>query len=50
MFEEEGAIPDNSKVEGQTVRAGTEGVMKDNIIEFGAFWAGDIFEGMDVGS
>ena len=29
-------------MEGQTVRAGMEGVMKDNGIEFGAFRAGDI--------
>ena len=42
MFEEEAAKPENSKVEGQTVRAGMEGVMKDNGIKFGAFWAGDI--------
>ena len=42
MFEEEAAKPENSKVEEQTVRAGMEGVMKDNGIEFGAFWAGDI--------
>ena len=42
MFEEEAAKPENSKVEGQTVRAGMEGVMKDNGIEFGAFCAGDI--------
>ena len=30
MFEEEAAKPENSKVEGQTVRAGMEGIMKDN--------------------
>ena len=30
MFEEEAAKPDDSKVEGQTVRSGMEGVMKDN--------------------
>ena len=42
MFEEEVAKRKNSKVERQTVRAGMEGVMKDNGIEFGAFWAGDI--------
>ena len=42
MFEEEVAKPDHSKVEGQTVRAGMEDVMKDNGIEFGAFRAGDI--------
>ena len=29
-------------MEGQTLIAGMEGVMKDNGIEFGAFWAGDI--------
>ena len=29
-------------MEGQTVRAGMEGVMKDNGIKFGAFRAGDI--------
>ena len=29
-------------MEGQTVRVGMEGVMKDNGIEFGAFHAGDI--------
>ena len=49
-FEEEAEKPENSKVERQTVRSGTEGVMNDNGIEFGAFRAGDIFEGMDVGS
>ena len=32
MFEEEAAKPENSKVEGQTVRSGMEGVMKDNRI------------------
>ena len=42
MFEEEAAKPDNSKVEGQTVREGMEGVVKDNGIEFSAFRAGDI--------
>ena len=42
MFEEEAAKPENSKVEEQTVRAGMEGVMKDNGIKFGAFRAGDI--------
>ena len=42
MFEEEAAKPENSKVEGQTLRAGVEGVMKDNGIKFGAFWAGDM--------
>ena len=42
MFEEEAPKPENSKVEGQTVRAGMEGVMKDNGMELGAFWAGDI--------
>ena len=42
MFEEEAAKPEKSKVEGQTVRAGMEGVMKDNRIEFGAFRAVDI--------
>ena len=30
MFEEETAKPENSKVEGNTVRAGMEGIMKDN--------------------
>ena len=29
-------------MEGQTVRAGMDGVMKDNGIEFGAFWEVDI--------
>ena len=42
MFEKEAAKPENSKVEVQTVRAGMEGVMKDNGIKFGAFRAGDI--------
>ena len=42
MFEEEATKLENSKVEGQTLIAGMEGVMKDNGIEFGAFWAGDI--------
>ena len=42
IFEEEAAKPENSKVEGQTVRSGMEVVMKDNGIEFGAFQAGDI--------
>ena len=42
MFEEEAAKSENSKVEGHTVRAGMESVMKDNGIEFGAFRAGDI--------
>ena len=42
MFEEEEAKPENSKLEGQTVRAGMEGIMKDNGIDFGAFRAGDI--------
>ena len=42
MFEEEAAKPDNSKVEVQTVRAGMEGIMKDNGIDFVAFRAGDI--------
>ena len=42
MFEEEAAKPENSNVEGQTVRAVMEGVMKDNGIEFGEFWTGDI--------
>ena len=37
MFEEEAGKPENSKVEGQTVRAGMEGVMKDDGIYFGAF-------------
>ena len=41
-FEEKAAKPENSKVEGQTVRAGMEGVMKDNGIKFGAFRTGDI--------
>ena len=36
MFEKEAAKPENSKVEVQTVRAGMEGVMKDNGIKFGA--------------
>ena len=44
MFEDEAAKPDHSKVEGQTVRAGMEGIMKDNRIEFGAFRVGDIQE------
>ena len=42
MFEEEAEKPDNSKVEGQKVRAGMEGMMKYNRIDFGAFRAGDI--------
>ena len=42
MFEEEAAKPENSKVEGQTVRVGMESIMKDNGIKFGAFRAGDI--------
>ena len=37
IFEEEAGKPENSKVEGQTVRAGMEGVMKDDGIDFGAF-------------
>ena len=42
MFEEEAEKPKNSKVEGQTVRLGMEGIVKDNRIDIGAFWAGDI--------
>ena len=42
MFEEEAAKQENSKLEGQTVRAGMEVVMKDNRIELCAFRAGDI--------
>ena len=42
MFEEEAAKPENSKVEGQTVRAGLEGIIEDNGVDFGAFRAGDI--------
>ena len=42
MFEEEEPKPENSKVEVQRVRAGMEGVMKDNGIKLGAFWAGYI--------
>ena len=42
MFEEGAEKPYHSKVEGQTVRAVMEGVMKDNGIEFGAFRAEDI--------
>ena len=42
MFEEEEAKPENSRVEGRTVRAVMEGIMKDNGIDFGAFRAGDI--------
>ena len=42
MFEEEEAKPENSKVEGKTVRAGMESFMKDNVIKFGALPAGDI--------
>ena len=42
MFEEEAGKPENSKVEGHTVRAGMEGIMKGNGIEFGAFRARDI--------
>ena len=42
MFEEEAAKPDNSKAERQTVRAVTEGIMKDKGIDFGTFWAGKI--------
>ena len=29
-------------MEGHKLRAGMEGIMKDNGIDFGAFWAGDI--------
>ena len=47
MFEDEAEKPENSKVEGQTARAGMEGIMKDNGINFGAFR--EIFKGMDVG-
>ena len=42
IFEEEAVKPENSKVEGQTSKAGMEGIMKDNGIDFGAFQAGDI--------
>ena len=42
IFEEEKTKLDHSKVEGQTVRAGMEGVMKDNGIQFSAFRAGNI--------
>ena len=42
MFEEEAEKPENSKVEGQTVREGMEGTMKDNGIDFGTFQVGDI--------
>ena len=42
IFEEEAEKTDDSKVEGQTVRAGMEGIMKDNGIDFGVFRAGDI--------
>ena len=42
MFEEEAAKPENSKAEGQTVRAGMEGIMKDKAINFGAFREVDI--------
>ena len=42
LFEEEAEKPDNSKFEAQTVRAGMEGVMKDNGIKLGAFRVGDI--------
>ena len=42
MSEEEAVKTDNSKVEGQTVRAGMEGIMKDNGIDLGVFRAGDI--------
>ena len=42
MFEEEALKLENSKVEGQKVRSGMEGVMEDNGIEFSAFQAGDI--------
>ena len=42
MFEEEAAKPENSKVERQTARAGMEGVMKYNGIEFSAFQAGNL--------
>ena len=42
MFEEEAKKPENSKVEGQTVRAGMKVFMKDNRIESGAFQAGVI--------
>ena len=42
MFEEEATKLENSKVEGQKVRSGMEGVIEDNGIEFGAFQARDI--------
>ena len=42
MFEEKAEKPENSKVEGKTVRVGMEGIMNDNKIDFGTFWAGDI--------
>ena len=44
MFEEEAAKAENSKVEGQTVKAGMESVMKYNGIKFVAFREVDIQE------
>ena len=44
MFEEEASKPDNSKLEGQIVRAEMKGIFKDNGIDYGEFWVGDIQE------
>ena len=42
MFVKGSGKPENPKVEGQTVRAGMEGIMKCNGINFGTFQAGYI--------
>ena len=42
LFDTEGSKPENSKLEGQTVRAGMESIMKDYGIDFGSFQGGDI--------
>ena len=42
IFEQEELKPENTKVEGQTVRVGMEDIMKYNGINFGQFRVGDI--------
>ena len=42
LFDTEGSKPENSKLEGQTIRAGMEIIMKDYGIYFGSFQGGDI--------
>ena len=42
LFDTEGSKPENSKLEGQIVRAGMESIMKDYGIDFGSFQGGDI--------